>query len=168
MTIFQNSHRITRQSRALSSSIDKQNFDLLSIWYGRNTCKSAIWTKVWGVPDGGGSLYILTPPLGTALNRACMQSWLVICFETSPTVAVLCFYRCFVWVSFLFCHARQYSFLANLNIWRHLCHLHKYSRFWFALLCYIRFIYSFRVSVRVTVYLDRDLAYIYRHYYMLL
>ena len=76
MTIFQNLHRNTRQSRALTGAFEKQNFDLLMIWYGRNTCKSAISTEVWGVPDGGGSSYILTPPSGTTRYRCCTQSLL--------------------------------------------------------------------------------------------
>ena len=98
MTIFQNLHRNTGQSRALTGAIETQNFDLLSIWYGRNTCEYAIWTKVWWVPDDGGKLYNLTPTSGTTQFRCCMQSKVFHCCQKvlccvccTRTQSVTCF-----------------------------------------------------------------------------
>ena len=98
LSIFQNLHRKRRQSRALTGAIEKQNFDLLSIWYRRNTCEYAIWTEVWWVPDGEARVLVLASPLGTARFRCCMQSNVFHCCQNvlccvccTRTQSVICF-----------------------------------------------------------------------------
>ena len=81
--------KFTSRYKAKSGSTEKQNFDLLSVWYRRNTCEFAIEGAVCTVPGNGARIVILAPTSGTTQYRCCIQSKVFI-----PCQTVLCCVCC--------------------------------------------------------------------------